>query len=137
MPAPEPIFHELEGLTVRLNRLLYQRLPATDAPEGKTHCFTYYLSICNGSDAEVSIRARKWVVAHDDGSWLVVEGLRVVGEQPRLAPGEQFSYHSRHLIQTRSAVVEGSFFGLTGEGRPVWVRVPQFHLTAPITPAGI
>ncbi len=121
---------ELQGLRVTLNRLVYQRLTPEQSP-GKPHGFVYFLSIHNDSHVTVTIKGRKWIVAHEDGTTLVVEGDGVVGECPELAPGEQFSYNSRHAIGTPSAEVEGAFWGTDSEQRRVFVRIPRFQLVVP------
>jgi ApaG protein len=54
----------------------------------------------------------------------------VVGKFPRLEPGEEFSYNSYHTIGADS-VAEGAYIGVTGEGMPVFVRIPPFEMKAP------
>ena len=127
---------ELAGLRVTLDKLLYQRLRPEQSP-GKPHSFIYHLSIHNDSEVTVTIKGRKWVVSHDDGTQLVVEGDGVVGESPTITPGQKFSYNSRHVIGTRTAVAEGAYLGLDEDGRRVVVRIPRFKLAAPdATPLG-
>lgn len=120
---------ELPGLKVTVDRLLYQRLK-TEQSE-KPHSFIYFISIHNNSDVAVTIRGRKWVVTHDDGSVLVVEGDGVVGETPTIQPGGKFSYNSRHIIGTDSAVAEGAYLGVDGCGRRVMMRIPKFRMEVP------
>jgi ApaG protein len=120
---------ELPGLKVTVDRLLYQRLK-TEQSE-KPHSFIYFISIHNNSDVAVTIRGRKWVVTHDDGSVLVVEGDGVVGETPTIQPGGKFSYNSRHIIGTDSAVAEGAYLGVDGCGRRVMMRIPKFQMEVP------
>ncbi len=121
---------ELAGLRVTLDQLHYQRLRPEQSP-GRPHSFIYYLSIHNDSDVSVTIRGRKWVVTHGDGTQLTVEGDGVVGETPVIPPGEKFSYNSRHVIGTRTAVAEGAYLGLDALGRRVIVRIPKFRLVVP------
>jgi ApaG protein len=120
---------ELPGLKVTVDRLLYQRLK-TDQSE-KPHSFIYFISIHNNSDVAVTIRGRKWVVTHDDGSVLVVEGDGVVGETPTIQPGGKFSYNSRHIIGTDSAMAEGAYLGVDDSGRRVMMRIPRFRMEVP------
>ncbi len=121
---------ELAGLTVSLDRLVYHRLPP-EKSSGRPHAFIYFLSIQNDSDVTVTLRGRKWVVTHDDGTQLVVEGDGVVGQNPVIAPGEKFSYNSFHAIPTRQAQAEGSFIGVDVHGRRVLTRIPAFRLQVP------
>ena len=121
---------ELEGLRVTVDRLVYQRLPASASPD-RPHSFVYFLSIRNNSPVTVTIKGRKWVVRHDDGTSLVVEGDGVVGEFPVIPPGERFSYNSRHVISTRTAMAEGAYLGVDETGRRIVVRIPRFDLVVP------
>ncbi len=121
---------ELAGLTVSLDRLVYHRLPPEKGSD-RPHAFIYFLSIQNDSEVAVTIRGRKWVVTHDDGTQLVVEGDGVVGRNPVIPPGEKFSYNSFHSIPTRRALAEGSFLGVDEQGRRVLTRIPPFRLEVP------
>ena len=60
----------------------------------------------------------------------MVEGDGVVGEFPRLCPGEQFSYNSYHVIGTNS-VADGAFLGVSENGDPFVVRIPRFEMKVP------
>ncbi|MFM7099615.1 MAG: ApaG domain [Verrucomicrobiota bacterium] len=120
---------ELEGLRVTIDKLVYRRLPTgtTDRP----HSFVYFISIHNDTDTQVTIKGRKWVVSHDDGSVQVVEGDGVVGETPSIPPGGKFSYNSQHLLNTRCATAEGAYLGQDEQGRGVVVRIPRFRMVVP------
>ena len=121
---------ELPGLSARLDKLCYHHGGAS-LPTDKPHAFVYFITIKNGSDRTVTFLGRKWVVQHSDGSRLVVEGDGIVGEKPRLEPGEQFSYNSYHVTGT-NASVQGSFHGVDALGRRIWVRIPPFALEIPL-----
>ena len=121
---------ELDGLRVTLDKLVYQRLTPEQSPD-KPHSFIYHISIRNDSDVTVTIKGRKWVVTHDDGTQLTVEGDGVVGEFPEIPPGEKFSYNSRHVIRTNTAVAEGAYLGVDENGRRVLTRIPKFKLAVP------
>jgi ApaG protein len=120
---------ELPGLSVTLDRLVYA--PELPAPPDKPHSFVYFISIHNGSDRTVTILGRKWVVTNADGEVTVIEGDGVVGEQPVLAPGEKFTYNSRHILDTSRAIAEGSYWGVDDCGRRVFVRIPTFEMVTP------
>lgn len=122
-------FEELSGLSVTVDQVVH--MPHLVVPAEKPHAFAYYLSIHNQSDDTVTILGRKWIVKDEGGSTLVVEGDGVVGQTPRLEPGQSFSYNSYHVIAEPS-VANGSFFGQTEQGTPVFVRVPEFHMSVPV-----
>jgi len=120
---------ELPGLTARLDRLCYHH-GGTSLPPQTPHAFVYFITIQNGSERTVTLLGRKWVIEHADGTQLVIEGDKIVGETPRLASGEQFSYNSRHIAGC-DARARGSFHGVDEHGRKVHVILPPFDLTIP------
>lgn len=122
---------ELPGLTVRLDHLGYH-LEREKAPPETPHLFIYFLTISNESDRTVTLLARKWVLTFEDGSRQIFEGDKIVGETPTLAPLEQFTYNSFHLVGTH-AEAEGAFFGLDRDGQRVHTKIPRFELIIPPT----
>lgn len=120
---------ELPGLTARLDKLYYHHGGASLPPD-KPHAFVYFITIHNGSDRTVTLLGRKWVVLHCDGTRQVIEGDKVVGETPRLCPGEQFSYNSYHVTGCDARAM-GSFHGVDDTGRLVHVLLPPFDLVIP------
>ena len=120
---------ELPGLRVTVDRVVYQ--PDAQAPAERPHCFVYFISIHNESAQAVTIKGRKWVVTTDRGQVTAVEGDGVVGQRPLIEPGEKFSYDSYHLLDSRSAVAEGSYLGVDAQGRKVLARIPPFKMVVP------
>jgi ApaG protein len=122
------VFRELTNLHVIIDKIVY--VPTLEAPPDRPYPFVYFITIDNQSAETVTIRGRKWVITDQGGQKIVVEGDGVVGEYPRLRPGERFSYNSYHVIGTDS-VAEGAFIGLSDEGVPFVVRIPQFKMEVP------
>lgn len=120
---------ELPGLTARLDKLHYHHGGAS-LPADKPHAFVYFVTIQNRSEQTVTLLGRKWVVLHADGTRLVIEGEKIVGETPRLGPGEEFSYNSYHVTGL-DAQAHGSFHGIDDLGRKVHVILPPFDMTVP------
>jgi ApaG protein len=121
-------FEELSGLSVTVDQVVH--MPDLNVPADKPHAFAYYLSIHNQSEDTVTILGRKWIVTDGSGGTRVVEGDGVVGQFPRLEPGQSFSYNSYHVI-AESGIANGTFFGQTEAGKAVCVRVPEFHMQLP------
>jgi len=121
--------HLLEGLSVTLDKLKYhydgQRARA-DTP----HVFVYYLTIANRSDRHVILLGRKWIISSQDGETLVIEGDKIVGEEPDLAPGQSFSYNSCHVAAGDSSAV-GSFHGLDEYQNRIHTLIPRFTMRIP------
>ena len=116
----------LPGLTARLEKLVYHH-GGKSLPPDQPHAFVYFVTIANESDRVVTLLGRKWVIEHADGSRLVIEGERIVGETPRLEPGEVFSYNSYHATG-QSAVAHGFLHGRDETGQPVHVLLPKFEM---------
>lgn len=121
-------FLELPGLSVTVDRVVHCRDAQT--PPDRPHCFAYFITIHNDSEVVVTIKGRKWVVRNARGEVTAVEGDGVVGQFPRIEPGESFSYNSFHLNDTITAVAEGSYIGIDGRGRKVLTRIPKFEMDA-------
>jgi len=120
---------ELPGLKVELDKLVY-RHGGDQLPADRPHAFIYYLTIHNDSDRTVTLLGRKWVIENADGTRLVVEGDKIVGDTPILPPGGHFSYNSYHLGSCDSRA-HGSFHGLDEHGARIFVRIPAFDMPLP------
>jgi len=120
---------ELPGLIARLDKLVHHH-GGFSLPEDRPHAFVYYITIINGSDRTVTLLGRKWVIEYGDGTHQVIEGDRIVGETPRLAPGEEFSYNSHHITGCDARVL-GCFHGADENGNKVHVLLAPFELVIP------
>lgn len=121
--------HELPGLTAQLDKLVYHNRGLSVAPD-KPHAFVYFITIKNGSDRRVTLMGRKWVIEQVDGSQIVIEGDKIVGETPRLAPGEHFTYNSYHCTGCNARAL-GSFHGVDELGERIHVLLPPFDIIIP------
>ena len=122
-------FWEPPGLRVTVDQVVHE--PDASTPADHPHCFAYFISIHNGTEVAVTIKARKWVVTNSRGELTVVEADGVVGQFPTIEPGEKFSYNSYHLLDAPSAEAEGSYLGVDAQGRRVLTRIPRFEMKVP------
>lgn len=120
---------ELPGLRAQLDKLCHHH-GGISLPEDKPHAFVYFVTISNTSERTVTLLGRKWVIENRDGTCEVVEGDRIVGETPRIEPGEKFSYNSYH-VTGMDAVAHGCFHGIDDLGRRVHVALPAFPMHIP------
>jgi ApaG protein len=120
---------EIPGLTAQLDKLSYHH-GGVSLPADKPHAFVYYITISNGSERTVTLLGRKWVIEQEDGKRLVIEGDKIVGETPRLPPGESFSYNSYHVTGI-NARAWGSFHGMDEEGTRIHVLLAPFDIIVP------
>ena len=62
-----------------------------------------------------------------------VHGDGVVGEQPRLEPGEAFTYTSGAVLSTAVGTMEGSYDMVGDDGAQFDAPIPPFTLSIPRT----
>jgi ApaG protein len=121
--------YEIPGLSASLDKITYHH-GGVSLPMEKPHAFVYFVTIHNSSEHTITLLGRKWVLEHADGSHLVIEGDKIIGETPRLAPGERFSYNSYHVTGCEARAT-GSFHGVDETGRKIHVVLPPFELKIP------
>jgi ApaG protein len=114
-----------QGITVRVQPSWLAR---ESSPAHGRWVFSYQVQVINGSDAPVKLVARRWTIVDADGDSHVVEGEGVVGQQPRLAPGESFRYGSYCPLVTEWGTMEGTFTMLREDGSSFDAQVRRFYL---------
>lgn len=105
--------------------------PSYLGQQQEQHAFAYEITITNHSGEPVKLLNRHWIITHGNGYIEEVRGEGVVGLQPRLEPGESFTYSSGALIPTRSGSMSGSYEFTTDQGQRFRVAIPEFVLAAP------
>lgn len=98
--------------------------------EGR-YAFAYRITITNHSAEPVQLLNRHWIITHADGRVEEVRGEGVVGEQPRLTPGQSHTYSSGAMIPTPSGSMKGSYEFVTDTGDHFEAEIPEFVLAAP------
>jgi len=114
-----------------LNRVEISPQPSYLGKQQEQYAFAYEITITNHSDVPVKLLNRHWISTQSNGYIEEVKGEGVVGLQPRLEPGESFTYSSGALIPTRSGSMSGSYEFTTDQGRRFRVAIPEFVLAAP------
>lgn len=120
---------QLPGLSVHLDELRYQ-YGGPNVPPETPHVFIYFLTIANNADRAVQLLGRKWIIEDESGEKTVVEGDKIVGEEPELLPGERFSYNSFH-IGSCNATAWGSFHGIDENRQAIHCLIPRFEMRIP------
>lgn len=95
------------------------------------YAFAYRITIINRSDVPVQLLNRHWIITHADGRIEEVRGEGVVGEKPRLVPGQSHTYSSGAMIPTPSGSMKGSYEFVTDSGEMFRAEIPEFVLAAP------
>jgi ApaG protein len=100
------------------------------APQG-SFVFSYRISIENQNDFPVQLLRRHWFITDANGLKREIEGPGVVGEQPVIAPGENFSYTSACDLHSPFGLMKG-FYSMQMKGATSLfkVQVPEFRLEA-------
>ena len=132
MPRPtvaEPTSSALtEGIRVRVQSLY---LPEQSSPSDDHYVFAYTITISNESPRPAQLRTRHWIITDGHGEVDEVRGEGVVGEQPRLAPGQGFQYTSHCVLQTAVGTMQGTYRFWRDDGSYFDAEIAPFSLCAP------
>jgi ApaG protein len=102
----------------------------SDAAVGR-FVFGYTITIRNVGTEPATLRSRHWVITNGNGERQDVRGPGVVGEQPHLAPGQQFEYTSGAVLATEIGSMYGSYQFEGAAGERFCVPIPAFTLSVP------
>lgn len=105
-------------------------LPDESTPEDGEFVFGYRIVILNDSDRTVTLLTRHWDLIDGEGELREVDGEGVVGQKPRLAPGEAFKYHSFAVLPTPWGTMEGHYtFRREDNSAHFEAKIGRFYLT--------
>lgn len=108
--------------------------PERSDPDEHRYFWRYDIEIANLGDKAVTLMERRWRITDAAGRQQEVRGPGVVGEQPRIEPGEAFRYASGCPLSTPSGMMAGEYRMVDEEGRSFDVAIPAFSLDSPHTP---
>jgi ApaG protein len=122
-----------EAVTQGIRVTVHSRyLPEQSAPQASRYAFAYHVRIINENHpATVQLRTRHWVITNQLGEVEEVRGPGVVGEHPRLEPGEGFEYTSGAVLRTPRGEMHGSYQFVRPDGSFVDATIAPFALLAP------
>jgi ApaG protein len=100
-------------------------------PRERRFVFAYTITIRNEGPVPAQLMTRHWIITDADGRVQEVRGDGVVGEQPRLAPGQGFRYSSGAVIETPVGSMHGSYQMQTDDGKRFDAPIPPFRLAKP------
>ncbi|MCO4763251.1 MAG: Co2+/Mg2+ efflux protein ApaG [Myxococcales bacterium] len=93
--------------------------------------FAYQVTIANEGTEPVQLLSREWVITNGSGVEQTVVGPGVVGEQPRLGPGEAFQYVSACPLDTAVGTMKGHYVMTRDSGECFDAEVAEFVLLDP------
>ncbi len=103
-------------------------MPAESSPETSQFIFSYEITITNKGETEVQLLSRHWIITDGSGEVHEVKGPGVVGEQPRLEPGQSHKYSSYCPLPTPTGNMRGTFQMKNNLGAKFDVKIPLFFL---------
>jgi ApaG protein len=106
-------------------------LEEQSSPEDSRYVWGYRIVIENHSTLTVKLVHRYWHITDENGVVDEVDGLGVVGEQPKLNPGDTYEYSSGCPLDTPSGMMFGHYDMQTDEGEVFKVDIPAFSLDSP------
>lgn len=101
------------------------------APQNNHWFFVYTITITNVGEQTAQLLARHWTITNARGESSDVRGPGVVGEQPRLEPGQSFTYTSACPLDTSFGTMTGSYRFRRDDGATFDAQVPTFSLAMP------
>lgn len=102
-------------------------------PESDRYVFAYVVTLRNLGVMPARLQTRHWVITDANGKLEEVRGDGVVGEQPRLQPGESYSYTSGAVLETQVGTMHGAYLFHADDGTDFEVPIPEFVLSVPRT----
>lgn len=101
------------------------------SPEASQFAFTYSVEIQNLGTETALLKSRHWVITDANGRVEEVRGEGVVGQQPRLEPGQRFEYTSWAMLRTPFGSMRGTYLMVRPDGERFEAEISEFALTQP------
>ena len=119
-----------DGIVVRV---AVNFLPEQSRIESAKWFWVYHIRIENHRTDTIRLCTRHWRITDSRGMVSLVDGEGVVGETPRLAPGQTHDYVSGCELMTNMGSMEGHYAFAREDGSLFEVAIPFFPLAAPAT----
>lgn len=102
-------------------------------PTSMRFAFAYTITITNNGTSTAQLLNRHWQISDDNNQVDEVKGEGVIGKQPRIAPGESFTYTSGAVIKTQVGTMQGSYQMCWADGVKFDAAIAPFLLAIPHT----
>lgn len=119
-----------EGIRVQVNS---EYVPSRSSPREGQHFFIYRVLITNEGTRAAQLVSRHWIVTNAQGKVQEVRGAGVVGQTPRLEPGQSFEYTSACPLDTSVGSMHGSYQMVRDDGTGFEARIEAFTLASPLS----
>ena len=129
MPTPPVSDTITEGIRISASAFF---LPDESDADARRYVFGYQIVIVNEGEEAAQLLSRHWTIIDSIGRQHEVEGPGVVGQTPRIEPGQSFDYQSFCPLKTPWGTMEGSFAMRRNNGQTFEARIHRFYLTIPV-----
>lgn len=106
-------------------------IPEQSRPVKGRFVYAYTITIKNRGTEPARLISRHWIVRDAHNQKQEISGMGVVGEQPRILPGDEYTYTSGVILETQSGTMEGSYQMQTDDGELFDAPIPLFALIPP------
>ena len=106
-------------------------LKGQSAPDENRYVFSYTINIKNLGNNSAKLISRQWIITDSNGNIQEVNGDGVVGQQPNINPGEEFTYTSGTIIKTPVGTMEGRYFMEDINNKKFEALIAPFTLAVP------
>ena len=106
-------------------------LPEQSQPEQERFAFAYTVTLSNAGELPAKLLSRHWVITDGNGNVQEVRGSGVIGQQPRLEPGQSHTYSSGTMMTSRVVNMHGSYQRLADDGTRFDAPIAPFRLAVP------
>jgi ApaG protein len=100
-------------------------------PAAKKYVFAYTIRIENIGAQAATLKSRHWIITDANGKKVEVKGEGVIGEQPRIEPGNFYEYTSGAVITTPIGCMQGTYQMQDDLGQDFEAAIPTFSLVNP------
>jgi ApaG protein len=100
-------------------------------PDSDRYVFAYTITISNSGEVPAQLISRHWIITDANGKVQEVNGDGVVGEQPKLNPGEEFRYSSGAVLETPVGAMQGLYRMEADGGISFDALIAPFTLAVP------
>ena len=106
-------------------------LKEQSAPDENRYVFSYTINIKNLGNDSAKLISRQWIITDSNGNIQEVNGDGVVGQQPNINSGEEFTYTSGTIIKTPVGTMEGRYFMEDINNKRFEALIAPFTLAVP------